>query len=300
MTDKFDFSEFFGLVPEKPIPPKPLVHQNGHDDVQAFLDTGLVSPETEPQPLAECVVPTTPVRPEHLKIWTPFCEGPIKTDRELRRCFYQELFQRGPYSLKPFLENGEKVPLRGAYAIYYVGDLWDAYALIRSTASILPIYAGQAIATVLSRRISEHAESIRQVGLGIENFTCRVIGLPDWLNGEQILLNDFSPIWNDCLRGFGKHQQATDIRAQGARMSIWDRFHLELTNCSRKGAGVLRDRVKGEHSMPSILENFKTAIKASLTTYHHTMTHLDLKHYSEPTNSAKSKADIVSAGISAT
>lgn len=255
------FLDAMGFAPK--VEPEPLREPPpGTDSIEDFLATG-IGPEEEPEPLREPSVPTTPVLGRHLESWNPFSEGPLSSELELRRRFYRELFQRGPYSLTPFLRGDVKVSLVGAYCLFYVGREWDLYAPICSEASTLAIYVGEAVYTSLGRRLQEHAQSIQQQGLGLENFTCRFIGLPDWFDGEQMLLRDFAPLWNKHLTGFGSHRQRTDSRGGSSKISDWDLVHQYLTKQKRKGCPVSVGR-----SVESILQTLNVGMGESLVMYH--------------------------------
>lgn len=134
-------------------------------------------------------------------------------------------------------------PGAGVYAIYYTGksplykkiaekNLGDKYAL--------PIYVGKAVppgsrkglnidqykGSVLFHRLKEHAESIRQsANLKIEDFACRYLVVEHiWIpHGESYLINQFSPIWNKAIDGFGNHDPGSGRYAQ--KKSQWDILH---------------------------------------------------------------------------
>ncbi|MDX2030626.1 MAG: Eco29kI family restriction endonuclease [Blastocatellia bacterium] len=131
----------------------------------------------------------------------------------------------------------------GIYAIYYTGD-FAAYQRLsernRNKRFAAPIYVGKAIPSgarkgenidgapgrVLRKRLSEHAESIRQVkNLDIEDFHCRFLVVDDiWIPlAESLLIAKFSPVWNKLVDGFGNHDPGKG-RYQGL-CPRWDVLH---------------------------------------------------------------------------
>lgn len=114
----------------------------------------------------------------------------------------------------------------GIYAIYYHGA-YEEYRPIaeRNTDGTygLPIYVGKAIPAgarkggfglgtnpgkVLYKRLSEHADAVREAhNLRLEDFRCRNLIVDDiWIPlGEALLIEQFSPLWNRVLDGFGNH-----------------------------------------------------------------------------------------------
>ncbi|MCX6359843.1 MAG: Eco29kI family restriction endonuclease [Armatimonadetes bacterium] len=86
----------------------------------------------------------------------------------------------------------------------------------------LDVDAGQ----VLQRRLSEHAESIRQAdNLKLEDFSCRFLVVEDiWIPlAESMLIERFRPMWNVMIDGFGNHDPGRGRRRQ--RRSQWDELH---------------------------------------------------------------------------
>jgi hypothetical protein len=143
------------------------------------------------------------------------------------------------------LPPGEKFAGAGVYAIYYQGP-FAAYepiaARIRNAESKdLPIYVGKAVPAgarkgglgldnaagpVLFNRLSEHAESIQQSeNLDLGDFFCRYLAVDDiWIPlGESLLIEIFTPLWNQVIEGFGNHDPGKG-RHQGKR-SAWDALH---------------------------------------------------------------------------
>jgi Eco29kI restriction endonuclease. len=132
----------------------------------------------------------------------------------------------------------------GLYAIYYIGD-FPAYAEIaeRNAENRFqqPIYIGKAIpaggrkgglgrgramGVVLYKRLIEHAESIRAAtNLRLEDFRCRYLVVADiWIPlGEALLIDQFSPLWNRVIDGFGNHDPGSGRYEQ--MRSPWDVLH---------------------------------------------------------------------------
>ena len=129
----------------------------------------------------------------------------------------------------------------GIYAIYYKGD-FPAYKPIVNSNEIerqIPIYVGKAIPAggrkggitpsigkVLYRRLVEHAESIKQVNnLELGDFSCRFLLVDDiWIPlGENLLIEQYKPLWNTVIDGFGIHDPGSGRYNQ--RVSSWDVLH---------------------------------------------------------------------------
>jgi hypothetical protein len=134
----------------------------------------------------------------------------------------------------------------GLYAIYYQGD-FPAYAQLaeinRDEGPRLPIYVGKASpeggrkgkapddpqlnrsTRALHRRLKEHADSISETALRIEDFLCRYLVVDDiWIPlGESLLIAEFSPLWNRLLDGFGNHDPGAG-RYNGL-VPKWDVLH---------------------------------------------------------------------------
>ncbi|MGA7733564.1 MAG: Eco29kI family restriction endonuclease [Chloroflexia bacterium] len=132
----------------------------------------------------------------------------------------------------------------GIYGIYYVGDhpLYGPIATRNRNGRFeMPIYVGKAVTpgtrrgilnvnspatNALHVRLREHASSIRMAeDLQIEDFYCRYLLLEDvWIPaGEAWLINEFKPIWNSIIDGFGNHPPGRGREAQ--RRSEWDVLH---------------------------------------------------------------------------
>lgn len=176
--------------------------------------------------------------------------NPLDYDNLTKHCV-QELMLRGPYSLDfsaPFTGSG-------VYALFYKGEL-DLYRPIRSPEADWPIYVGKAVppgarkggkssgvSKALYSRLREHYESIRAAeNLNPRDFLCRYLAVtPLWITmAERLLIEDFQPVWNVCIEGFGLHDPGSG-RYQGQR-SWWDVLHP-----GRSWAGRLQEtRSKAE------------------------------------------------------
>lgn len=146
----------------------------------------------------------------------------------------QELMTRGPYAL----EFSEPFDGSGVYALFYAGKL-PLYQPIKSPDATWPIYVGKAVppgarkgarATTTSRalfkRLREHRESIEaSSNLSPDDFLCRyLVVTPLWITmAERFLIENFQPIWNVSIEGFGLHDPGKG-RLEGQR-SWWDVLH---------------------------------------------------------------------------
>lgn len=160
----------------------------------------------------------------------------------------------------------EKFIAAGVYAIYYTGP-FKAYAPLiernRATAKRdlpeTPIYIGKAVPAgarkggtslgaspglVLYKRLSEHAESIRQAKstLNLDHFHCRYIAVEDiWIPlGESMLIEMFTPVWNKVLDGFGNHDPGKGRYKQ--QRSFWDVVHPGRPWAEKCAANTLKTR----------------------------------------------------------
>ena len=131
----------------------------------------------------------------------------------------------------------------GIYALYYVGD-YPAYKNVaeanRKKRWRAPIYIGKAVpkgsrkggvnpdpmGTSLYHRLRQHAGSIAQVSnLSLNDFGCRFLVVDDiWIPlGENLIIEQFKPLWNRFVEGFGNHTPGKG-RFAGQR-SAWDTLH---------------------------------------------------------------------------
>lgn len=131
----------------------------------------------------------------------------------------------------------------GVYAIYYTGNFPPYQAIAernRGGAFSLPIYVGKAVPpgarkggfglgvnpkNVLYKRLKEHADSVKSVNnLEIEDFRCRYLVTEDiWIPlAESLLIEQFRPLWNILVDGFGNHPPGKNRPQQ---RSAWDTLH---------------------------------------------------------------------------
>jgi hypothetical protein len=138
----------------------------------------------------------------------------------------------------------ESFPGAGLYALYYLGD-FPAYAPIAPPASgpgDLPIYIGRAIPPmaragvvgllppttepVLYKRLCEHASTLNHVqNLLLRDFRCRYLVIDDiWVPlAEALMIQQYQPVWNQVLRGFGNHYPGAG--RYFAPRPDWDELH---------------------------------------------------------------------------
>ena len=115
----------------------------------------------------------------------------------------------------------------GVYTLHYIGS-FSAYADMGPTEAI---YVGQAVETKTKRRpvfqrLGEHARSIEEAdNLELGDFQCRWLVLDTiWIGmTEQILIEQYRPVWNLVVAGFGNHNQGKTRNTQ--ERSWWDSLH---------------------------------------------------------------------------
>ena len=126
----------------------------------------------------------------------------------------------------------------GIYAIYYGGSFRPYRSMAAKNKGenpSHPIYIGKAVppgsrkggfalgtapSSALHKRLREHAQSIDEAdNLRLSDFRCRFLVSEDiWIPlGEQ-----FRPIWNVLIEGFGIHQPG---KRRPQRTSKWDTLH---------------------------------------------------------------------------
>lgn len=131
----------------------------------------------------------------------------------------------------------------GVYALYYSGE-FEPYCQISELNSKeykLPIYIGKAVPAgarkgalldnnnqgqALFNRLSEHFTSISQASnLKATDFKCKFLVVDDiWIPlAESILIDQFKPLWNVCIDGFGNHNPGKGRLMQ--QKSPWDCIH---------------------------------------------------------------------------
>jgi hypothetical protein len=154
------------------------------------------------------------------------------------------------------LANTKHVQGAGVYAIYYSGA-FEPYAqmaaLNRDTCTV-PIYVGKAIpkggrkggmptllpgtGTALSERLSKHRRTIQAASeLSIVDFRFRYLILDDiWIPlGENILIENFKPLWNIAVDGFGNNAPGSGRDKQ--KRSPWDVLHPGRGHAARLTGG---------------------------------------------------------------
>jgi hypothetical protein len=140
----------------------------------------------------------------------------------------------------------ERLPLEdvfsgaGLYALYYHGR-FSAYRPISSRDCVVPIYVGKAVpegsrkglvdlgapvGRVLRNRLAKHAESIRRAAnLEVEDFSVRYLVVEGIFiaMGEALLIQQFQPLWNGLVSGFGINDPGRN--RHGSKRSRWDELH---------------------------------------------------------------------------
>ncbi len=131
----------------------------------------------------------------------------------------------------------------GVYAIYYTGGFEQYRPLVegKGTASGRPIYVGKAVpkgarkgglsfdasrGKALRDRLRQHAASIEQAkNLKLADFSFRSLVVDDvWIPlGENMMIEQFRPIWNLVIDGFGNKDPGRRRAAQFR--SPWDVLH---------------------------------------------------------------------------
>lgn len=131
--------------------------------------------------------------------------------------------------------EGVNVEGPGIYALFYTGDL----EIYQSIAESQPIYVGKAIPPggrkggkpdvtkpAIFGRLRNHAKSIEAArNLDLAHFQYRSLAVvPVWITlAEHFLVENYMPVWNVCLEGFGKNNPG-GARTSGER-SWWDTLH---------------------------------------------------------------------------
>lgn len=174
--------------------------------------------------------------------------------RNLGTSVAQALLLQSLQSLPP----AQKFEGAGIYALYYAGE-HELYKPLRirgdDDTQTSPIYGGKAVPAgarvgrfglnkppgpVLFNRLKEHADSINQTSdLKSEDFKCRFLVVDDiWIPlGEALLIEQFQPIWNSVVPGFGNHDPGKGRHNQ--LRSAWGTLHL-----GRPWAANLKDYPK--------------------------------------------------------
>jgi len=171
------------------------------------------------------------------------------------------------------LDQTQKFEGAGIYSLYYVGTFAPYLPCsLKNRGGIFesPIYIGKAVpkgarkgagsddATVcfaLFSRLQEHSESISQAytTLRVCDFFCRYLVTEDiWIPlGESLLINEFSPVWNLVIEGFGIHDPGSGRYKQ--KRSAWDVLHPGRPWASRCSA----NRITKKELLESLESHFK-------------------------------------------
>ncbi|MEV6894270.1 Eco29kI family restriction endonuclease [Kribbella sp. NPDC051137] len=156
---------------------------------------------------------------------------PLSTEA-LTRIICREFEEQEPIGLTyevPLFEGS------GLYAIYYHGDSEELYKPLADLA--IPVYVGQARShnsatgrtarslRPLHSRIKQHRVSIDGGGLYLDEFSVRLLCMPDVHidMGENGLRVGYQPVWNSILTGFGSHEQGSATRSSAR--TKWDTVH---------------------------------------------------------------------------
>lgn len=131
----------------------------------------------------------------------------------------------------------------GVYAIYYRGNFppYQRLSFLNKDAFCIPIYIGKAVPAgarkgglgmnvdhglALYNRLSEHYTSIsKAINLNENDFACRCLVVDDiWIPlAESMLIEQYKPLWNRCIDGFGNHDPGKGRYQQ--QKSSWDCIH---------------------------------------------------------------------------
>lgn len=140
----------------------------------------------------------------------------------------------------------------GVYAIYYAGD-FEPYRPVadgnRSGVFGQPIYVGKAVpkgarkggltfdaakGRPLRDRLRQHASSVGEAqNLDVADFQFRALVVDDiWIPlGENMMIEEFKPIWNLVIDGFGN--KTPGKRRETQYRSAWDVLHPGRTFADR-------------------------------------------------------------------
>lgn len=170
----------------------------------------------------------------------------------LARSIEAEILRRDPVSLL----TCASIVGAGVYAIYYNGP-FAPYAPLAASPFDTPIYVGKAIpkggrkgglsldsgsGKSLADRLMKHAGSVNAANnIEVTNFFVRHLVVEDiWIPlGENVLIETFSPLWNQVVDGFGNNdpggRRATQYR------SSWDVLHPGRAWAAKLAASPLTD-----------------------------------------------------------
>lgn len=144
----------------------------------------------------------------------------------------------------------------GVYAIYYSGPLtfYEPVSKLNGNGQFrMPVYVGKAIPKggrkgglsldassghALRDRLRQHADNIRSAeNLEIADFHFRSLVVDDvWIPlGENMLIEEYSPVWNVLIDGFGNKTPGA-LRVSQKR-SAWDVIHPGRPFAAKLGTG---------------------------------------------------------------
>lgn len=161
------------------------------------------------------------------------------------------------------LADTSKLRGAGVYVIYYTGG-FPAYSPVaaenRDGQFRQPIYVGKAIpkggrkgglapvtatGTALRDRLRQHAASIEQArNLKPTDFHFRSLVVDDiWIPlGENMLIEQFKPVWNLVIDGFGNNDPGVGRTKQ--KRSPWDVLHPGRTWAEKLAeSGITADQI---------------------------------------------------------
>ena len=173
---------------------------------------------------------------------------PLSTE-QLTRIICRQFEEQPSHSLADELPTFEGP---GLYAIYYEGDSVELYRPLSGLK--IPLYVGQsrsansatgrtvAGSRPLHGRVRQHRRSIEEGGLPVEEFTVRLLTLPDVhiAIGENGLRVGYQPLWKSILNGFGSHEQGGRRRSTRSR---WDTVHDGRSRTFGEGSSHSRDEL---------------------------------------------------------
>lgn len=150
----------------------------------------------------------------------------------------------------------------GLYAIYYKGTKEPLYVPL--VGLLIPVYVGSAqshssatgsaarSSTPLWARVKQHAHSIDQSGLDVNEFEVRLLRMPDVHIdlGENGLRVGYKPVWNAIFKGFGSHEQGS--RTRSGTQSAWDAAHpgrARTHGKSRPSTKVIKEELNAKALM---------------------------------------------------
>lgn len=141
------------------------------------------------------------------------------------------------------LEKLERFEGSGIYLLYYSGDFlpYAPISLSMVPNKEVPIYVGRAVPSsarkgqtarkssssfFLHRRLMNHLDSISKTkNLKPSQFHVRYLIIQDiWVHlAESAIIDEYRPVWNQCIDGFGNHAPGSG-RGNQVR-SMWDTLH---------------------------------------------------------------------------